>query len=125
MAVTHGTPTRNALVSAVATAIGAGGKLKLRTSANAVLATIALSSTPLATPSGGAASLSGLPLSVAASAPGSLTGGNFVVTDSSDVTIFTGSITVTGGGGDLTVDNVTVTSGQTCTVTGGTYTAPA
>jgi hypothetical protein len=123
MAVTHGTPTRNALVSAIATAIGAGGKLKLRTGASAILATVALNSTPLASPSGGAAALNGVPLSVAASASGTIA--NFIVTDASDVTIFGGSVTTTGGGGDLTVDNITATSGLTVTITGGTYTAPA
>lgn len=123
MAVTHGTTTRNALVAAIATAIGSGGKLKLRTSADAILATVALSASPFGTPSGGAAALSGLPLVVAASASGSLSGGNFIVTTSADVTIFGGSVGLSGT--DLTVDTLTVTSGLNVTITAGTYTAPA
>jgi hypothetical protein len=122
MAVTHGTPTRNALCSAIATAIGAGGKLKLRTSANAILATVSLNSTPLAAPSGGSAALNGLPLVVASSASGSLSGGNFIVTDASDVTIFGGSVGLSGT--DIMVDNLTVTTPLNVTVTAGTYTAP-
>jgi hypothetical protein len=34
-----------------------------------------------------------------------------------------GSITATGGGGDMTLDNTSIASGQTITVTGFTLTA--
>ncbi len=125
MAVTHGTPTRNALCSAIATAVGAGGKLKVRDGSNVVLATYAMNSTPFGAPSGGSMAINGAPLTDASS-DASGTAANFVVTDASDVTIFAGSVTVTGGGGDLQLASLAFTSGAAApNITSGTYTAPA
>jgi hypothetical protein len=127
MAVTHGTATRTAAADTIVDRVDAGGgagKLKIRDAANVVLATIALPATAFSAAVAGVATLLGVPLSdTSADATG--TAANFVITDSADVTIFGGSVTATGGGGDLTVDNTSIVAGQTVTVTGFTYTAMA
>lgn len=110
------------MCTAVATAIGAGGKLKVRDSGNVVLATYAMSATPFAAPSGGAMALNGTPLTDASS-DASGTASNFVVTDTADVTIFAGSCAVSGG--DLNLASLTYTiSTAAPNITSGTYTAP-
>lgn len=50
--------------------------------------------------------------------------GHFEIMDSTSTTChMQGTATVTGGGGDMTLDNVIVTAGQSITVTGFTLTA--
>jgi len=52
------------------------------------------------------------------------TAGHFRILDSTGTTCHAqGTITATGGGGDLTLDNTSVASGQTVTVTSFTLTA--
>jgi hypothetical protein len=124
MAVTHETAVRNAICSAVATAVGAGGKLRIRDGSAVLLADIPLNATPFAAPSGGAMALNGLPLADSSS-DASGTAATFQVTDSSNVVIFSGTCSLSGGGGDLILSLMTVTAAQPATVTAGTYTAPA
>lgn len=126
MSLTHGAAIRNVVADAVVDAVDAGtppGLLKIRDSSNVVLATIALATTAFGSASGGVASMSGLPKSdTSADATG--TAANFIVTNAAGTTIFAGSVTATGGGGDLTLDNLSIVSGQTVTITAGSYTAP-
>jgi hypothetical protein len=59
--------------------------------------------------------------SIAASAPG--TAQSFRIKDSAGTTChLQGTVTVTGGGGDLTLDNTNIASGQTITITAFTLT---
>ena len=86
---------------------------------HAPAATITLPATPL-TSGTGAVTLSGS-WTVAASGTG--TAGHYRLTNGSDIE--EGTITATGGGGDLTLDNTSIASGQTVTVTSWTRTMPA
>lgn len=49
----------------------------------------------------------------------------FDVVDSADTVIWSGTVTATGGGGDVTLDNVSIAEGQTVNLTSLTYTQPA
>jgi hypothetical protein len=51
------------------------------------------------------------------------TAGHYRMTNGSDIE--EGTVTATGGGGDLTLDNTSITSGQTVTITSWTRTMPA
>lgn len=126
MAVTHGTPTRNAIADAVAAKVDGGGgpgKFKVRDASNVVLATITLAATSHNAAVNGVATLAGLPKTDSdADANGTAT--NFIITDAADVTVYGGSLTVTGGGGDYTIDSVIIAIHQTVSITSGSYTAP-
>lgn len=127
MAITHATALRTAIADLVDDYCNAGSgaaKLKIRSSGNTVLATITLADPAFGAGSAGAVSLASLPKSdTSADATG--TAANFIITDSDDNTVISGTVTVTGGGGDLTLDSLSITAGQTVTITSGTYTAPA
>lgn len=126
MAITHGTTTRTAVADTVVDRLDAGlaaGKLKIRASTT-VLATITLADPAFGAAVNGVATLAGTPLDDAATATG--TADNFQATDSDDNVVFSGTVTATGGGGDLTLDTTVISSiGQIVTITGGSYTAPA
>lgn len=128
MAIQHSTPTRNRMRDAYVAAFPAGSSLVIRTGtpagvANAatgsVLATITLPATPL-TSGTGQVTLGGT-WSVAASGTG--TAGHYRLTNGTDIE--EGTVTATGGGGDLTLDNTSIASGQTVTISTWTRTMPA
>ena len=128
MAIQHSTPTRNRLRDAYVAAFPSGASLVIRSGAPAgvgsaaggsVLATITLPATPF-TSGTGAVTLNGT-WSVSASGTG--TAGHYRLTNSTDIE--EGTVTATGGGGDLTLDNVSIASGQTVTITSWTRTMPA
>jgi hypothetical protein len=112
---------RNAALTAVIAAIDGGsgaGTIQIRTGAspganNAATGTL-LATVTLIDPSFG---------SVSSVATG--TAAHCRVLDSSDNVIMDGTVTATGGGGDLTLASVAITSGQSVDVTGGTLTQPA
>lgn len=124
MTISHGTATRTAIADTVVDRVDAGaaaGKLVIRASSS-VLATITLADPAFGAAAAGVAALLGVPLDDNASASG--TADNFLATDSDGNTVFAGSVTATGGGGDLTLDTVTIVNGNPVTITGGSYTAP-
>jgi hypothetical protein len=118
---------RNARLDAIETAIGTSAVLKIRSGAppanvatadsGTVLATINLASDWMAAASAGAKSMSGLPVSDnAADAAG--TAGHFRVYASDGTTAhLQGTVTATGGGGDMEVDNTSFAVGQTFSIT--------
>lgn len=126
-----GTTLRTAQTQAFVDAIGASGTMKIFTGAApancaasdpaGTLATITIPN-PSHTVSGAVATKAGT-WSVAASGTG--TAASFRVYDGSAVCVAQGTITATGGGGDATIDNTSVTSGQTVTVNSFTYTSGA
>lgn len=132
MALQYSVAIRNAKLDAVETTVGTSAILRIRTgaqpanvataSSGTVLATCALPSDWLAAASGGTKTKLGTWEDTAADATG--TAGHFEITASDGTTVgMRGSVTATGGGGDMTVDNVSFATGQAFTVTGFTLTA--
>jgi hypothetical protein len=129
MAIQHSTPVRNARLDAIEAQIGTSAILIMYSGAKpancaaaatgTVLATLNLPSDWMAAASGGTKSKSGTWSDTSADNTGTI--GHYRIYASDGVTCGEqGSITVTGGGGDMTVDNTSVVAGQTVTVT--TYT---
>lgn len=131
MAIQLSTTVRNARLDAIETAVGTSAVLKIRTGAapanvgtadsGTVLATVNLPSDWMAAASGGSKSLSGTWQDAAADAAG--TAAHFRLYASDGTTAhMQGTVTATGGGGDMTVDNTSFAAGQTFNVTGFTLT---
>lgn len=123
-AVTHSTAVRNAIADAVVDAVDAGasaGTLEFHTSGDVEVCTLTFSD-----PAFGAAA-SGTATANAITSDTNCTGGTiakFVVKDSNGNTIFSGSVTGTGSGGDIELSSVVVSAGQTVSLTSLNYTAP-
>lgn len=123
---------RNAMLDAIEVAIGTGAVLKIRTGAapanvaaadsGTVLATLTLPSDWMAAASGGSKAKAGTWEDTSADATG--TAAHFRVYASDGTTAhLQGTVTATGGGGDMTVDNTSFAAAQAFTVTGFTLTA--
>lgn len=132
MAFQFSTTARNAALDAIETAIGTSAVLKIRTGtvpadcgtadAGSVLATLNLPSDWLAAASGGSKSKSGTWEDTSADAAG--TAGHFRIYATDGTTChMQGTITATGGGGDMTLDNTSIASGQQVTITSFTISA--
>ena len=132
MSFQFSTTARNAALDAIETAIGASAILKIRSgsapadcgtaNSGTVLATLNLPSDWLAAASGGSKSKSGTWEDTSADAAG--TAGHFRIYASDGTTVhMQGTITATGGGGDMTLDNTSIASGQTVTITSFTLSA--
>lgn len=132
MAFQFSTTARNAALDAIETAIGTSAVLKIRSGsvpadcgtadAGTVLATLTLPSDWLAAASGGSKSKSGTWEDTSADATG--TAGHFRIYASDGTTVhMQGTITATGGGGDMTLDNTSIASGQQVTITSFTISA--
>lgn len=128
MALQFSVAVRNARGNAIETTIGTTAKLELRSGAPPANAAAADSGTLIASYTmasdwanafaSGAANpwLTNLPLSIAASNAGTL--GHFRFKDNAGTTCHKqGTITATGGGGDMTVDNTSVAAAQIVNVT--------
>lgn len=124
MALQYSASVRNAQLDAVESTTGTAGLFRIYTgSAPADCATaasgtklveITLPSDWMAAASGGVKAKSGT-WSVSASATG--TAGYYRIYDSGGTTCHVqGTVTATGGGGDLTLDNVSIASSQTVTI---------
>jgi hypothetical protein len=131
MTVQLSVTVRNARLDAIETAIGTSAVLKIRSGsvpadvatadAGTVLATLDLPSDWMGAASSGAKALSGTWSDTSADATG--TAAHFRVYASDGTTAhIQGTVTATGGGGDMTLDSVSITSGQTVTVTSFTLT---
>lgn len=132
MAMQESVAVRNARLDAIETTIGTAPILRIRTGAQpancaasrtgTVLATLTLPSDWMAAASGGTKAMSGTWQDASADATG--TAAHFEIMDSSATTChMQGSVTATGGGGDLTLQNTSVASGQAITITSFTLTA--
>jgi hypothetical protein len=132
MTLQYSTTVRNAKLDAVETAIGVSAILKIRTGAppancgtadsGTVLATCNLPSDYMAAASGGTKAKSGTWEDLSADNAG--TAGHFRLYASDGTTCHAqGTVTATGGGGDMTVDNTSFAAGQAFTITGFTLTA--
>lgn len=132
MALQYSTAVRNARLDVVETTIGTTPILTIRSGAapanpaaansGTVLATVNLPSDWMANASAGTKAMSGTWTDSSADATG--TAAHWRIHDSTGTTChMQGTVTATGGGGDMTVDNVSFASGQTFTVTSFTLTA--
>lgn len=114
--------------------VGGAGSLKIYTGSQpadadstpsgTLLVTIALAATAYGSANtSGTAALASTPRSGTAAATG--TAGCFEVVSGGGSKVFQGSVTATGGGGQLELDNTSIASGQTVSVTSLSYTQPA
>jgi hypothetical protein len=104
------TAIANALIGVIEAA--ATARILIRDSGNATLVTLPMNATGanrFGTVTNGVASSEDIP-SQTASAGG--TAANFVLEAPNGTPILTGTVTATGGGGDLTINNTTITTGD-------------
>ncbi len=131
MAIQLSTAVRNARLDAIESTIGASAILRIRTGAppatcatadsGTVLATLNLPADWMAAAAAGAKALSGTWQDASADAAG--TAAHFRLYDSAGTTChLQGTVTATGGGGDMTVDNAVLAAGQQFNVTSFTLT---
>ena len=131
MALQLSTSVRNARLDQIETTIGTSAILKIRTGSapadcgtadsGTVLATLNLPSDWLAAAASGSKSKSGTWQDASADNTG--TAAHFRIYDSGGTTChLQGTVTATGGGGDLTLDNTSIASGQSVTITSFTLT---
>lgn len=125
MPIAYSATTKTARMNAVVTAIGASGKLKLWSAADALLATFTLAATAgtvsgsvltLSDANGGSAGV----LNTTASGAGTATKAS--ITTSGDVDVITNALTVGTSGTDVIIDNPTFVAGQAIIVNSGTFT---
>jgi hypothetical protein len=125
MAVQLSVSVRNARLDAIESTIGTDAVLKIRTGAapadvatadsGTVLASLTLPSDWLAAASSGSKAKSGTWQDT--SADGTGTAAHFRIYASDGTTChMQGSVTATGAGGDLTLDNTSISSGQSVTI---------
>ena len=132
MALQYSVTVRNAQLDALETAVGASAVLKIRTGAapascaaadsGTVLATLNLPSDWMAAASSGSKAKSGTWEDTSADATGTAAHWRLYASDGTTCHA-QGTITATGGGGDMTRDNTSVATGQTVTVTSFTISA--
>lgn len=125
MSIVYAAATKTARMNAIVTAIGASGKLKLWSAADALLATFTLAATA-GTVSGSVLTLSdqngataGI-LNTTAGAAGTATKAS--ITTSADADVVTNALTVGTSGTDIVLDNNVFTLGQAITINSGTLT---
>lgn len=132
MTIQLSTAVRNAMLDSFETTISTSAVLKIRTGSapadcatadsGTVLATLTLPSDWMAAASSGSKAKSGTWEDTSADATG--TAAHFRLYASDGTTChMQGTVTATGGGGDMTVDSVSFTAGQSFTVTSFTITA--
>lgn len=126
MALQLSTAVRDARLDTIESTIGTSAIMKIRTGSapadcgtadsGTVLATLSLPSDWMAAASGGSKAKTGTWQDASADATG--TAGHFRIYDSGGTTCgIQGTVTATGGGGDLTLDNTSIATGQTVTIT--------
>lgn len=130
MAFQFSTAARNAALDAIETAAGTAPTLTIRTGAvpancaaarsGTVLATLVLPSDWLAAASGGTKGIAGTWQDTSADAAG--TAAHFSI-DQGGTCHIQGTVTATGGGGDMALDNVVIALLQQITITAFTLTA--
>lgn len=123
----------NAMLDAYETAIGASPILRLRSGAppaglssastGTVLASMTLPADFMAAASARSKAKSGTWEDLSADAAGTV--GHYEIVKADGTTrVEQGTVTATGGGGDMTIDNTVIAAGQPITVTGFTKTMP-
>jgi hypothetical protein len=126
MAIQLATLTRNARLDAIETEVGTAPVIKMFTGAQPANCAAANSGTELftetcpsdwmAAASGGAKALSGTWQAAAIGGGGTIAHFRLYASDGTTCKM-QGTVTATGGGGDMTIDNPVVADGQTITIT--------
>ena len=129
MAMTHNVAFKNKLLDAMFNGAAGidfnSGTLRIRSGAppgagnaatGTVLATVTLPADAFAAAASGAIAKSGTWEDLSADATGAA--GHFRLEDSTGTYLLEGTVTITGGGGDMTVDNTAFAAGQPFTITG-------
>lgn len=137
MAIRVSTATQNAMAAGFAALADAGagpGTIKLYTgtqpttandtATGTLLATFTLNDPAFGSPSSGTVTLSISPV-VTATGVAAGDAGYFRLLDSTGGKVLDGNVTATGGGGNLTINTVTVSVGVDLSITSLTFTAPA
>lgn len=132
MALTFSSTVRNALLDAIESAIGASAVLKIRTGAppsnvaaastGTVLATLALPADWMLAAAAGSKAMNGVWQDSSADADGQAA--HYEIVSSGGTVHLRGTVTKTGLGGDMTVDNDIFATGQAFTVTSYQWVAP-
>lgn len=129
MALTHATSVRNAIMDAIDDQVNAGTTdaqadfVFIESSGPTDIAEINLQDPAFGASSSGQISIQGTPLSTSAGAGGTID--TFEVRDKDNSTAIDGTVTSTGGGGDVEIDNTSVNSGQTVQLDSYSQTAPS
>lgn len=131
MTVQAGTTLRNAWLDAIETTVGTSAKLQIRSGtqpatcatadSGTLLCELTLPSNWMNDASGGTKTLAGSWTGTGAAAG---TAGHYRLKDSTGTTChMQGSVTATGGGGDLTLDNTSIAVSQAVSISSWTFTA--
>jgi len=131
MAIQLSIAVRNARLDVIESTIGATAVLRIRSGpppatcatadSGTVLATLTLPADWMAAASAGSKALSGVWQDLSADATG--TAAHFRLYDSAGTVCgLQGTVTITGGGGDMTLDNTSLATGQQVTITSFTLT---
>lgn len=128
MALTHATTIRNGLADYVVDALDTGsadpnGDIQVATSGafSTILALLQFANPAFGAAAGGVATANAIASDT--NAPNSGTAANFRVRDRDNVEVFRGSVSATGGGGDMQLSSVGIVAGDTVSLTSMTYTA--
>lgn len=132
MAIQLSVSVRNARLDAIETAIGTAAKLQMYTGSMPASCAASATGTKIledtlasdwaANASSGSKSFNGTPITGTGIGGGG-TAGYFRIVDSAGTTChMQGTITATGGGGDMTIDNTSIANGQTVNVASFTVT---
>lgn len=131
MSLQMSTAVRNARLDVIESTIGTAAVLKIRTGSapanvatadsGTVLATLTLPSDWMAAASGGTKALTGTWEDTSADADGTAAHFRLYASDGTTAHL-QGTVTASGGGGDMTVDNTSFATGQAFTVTSFTLT---
>lgn len=131
MAIDFSTAVRNAMLDVIESTISTSAVLKIRTGAppgigeadsGTVLATMSLPSDWMAAASNGSKALAGTWQDASADASGTAAHFRIYASDGTTQHI-EGTVTVTSGGGDIELDSVSITAGQSVTISSFTLTA--
>lgn len=128
MSLTHVTAIRNSLADLVVDAIDVGttdatGDLIVQTGADATLCTINLANAAFGAASSGTATAASLPKE--GTATGSGTAAKFRVRNRDNSEVFQGTVTATGGGGDMELSSTTIATNDVIRINTFTYSASA
>lgn len=127
MALTHVTAIRNGLANLVVDAIDVGtgvaaGYITISTAAFSVLlATLPFSNSAFGAATGGVATASAITSDTNADNTG--TAAVFKINDRDAAEVLRGTVTATGGGGDIQLSSVSIVAGDTVSISSMTYTA--